>query len=176
MRSPAGSATCWPSSAPTARGRTTTGSRPTSRRTRSTSWPRPRGTTRPRHWGDSWTIVKSLGEKGWGASILGPLAGAVGHRMSAVGAARALMRWMAVLATACCCLLATAGAAQAAPALPAGFEQAQVAAFGPGAGTIPDAAYPPDGRLLATEKDGRLWVKSGNAAPRLVLDISGHVN
>ena len=106
-----------------------------------------------------------------------PLARAAGHWTSAVGAARGMRTGLAALAAACACVLAGgAGPAQAAPHLPPGFEQTNAAAFGTAAGTITDAAYTPDGRLLATEKDGRLWVKSGTAAPQVVLDISDHVN
>ena len=72
--------------------------------------------------------------------------------------------------------LATAPAAPAAPSLPAGFEEGTVAELGTsGVGTATEVAWTPDGRMLITDKSGRLWVQTPSG-PQLVLDLSHKVN
>lgn len=76
-----------------------------------------------------------------------------------------------------CLLLLTAGQAAAAPtSLPAGFEEVTTAAFGRAVIATPtEVAWTPDGRMLITDKDGRLAVMTAGG-PQVVLDLRARVN
>jgi glucose/arabinose dehydrogenase len=75
--------------------------------------------------------------------------------------------WLAILLILAPLLLATPPQSALAATFPPGFADALVASL-----PRPTAlAFTPDGRMLITTKDGRLFVKRGESAPRLALTL-----